>query len=105
MRLPQQHWSRFRHVDEQAQHLDEVMARLSIDPLTAARLDAGRAFAQARRNCLECKFERQCRYWIDGSIAMEGPPTFCPNAAFFAACKQAQDASPRQSAQPQVWAR
>jgi len=85
MREPTQTWCRFQQVQRQAEHLGEVMDRLNVDALTAARLENGEAFARAQRTCLECRFERHCRRWLDAAIVMEGPPTFCPNAAFFAA--------------------
>jgi Family of unknown function (DUF6455) len=84
MREPKQTWIKFQHVIAQSQHLDDVMHRLGIDPLAAARLNDGVAFAAARRACLECRHERQCQRWLDASIALEAPPLFCPNAAFFA---------------------
>ena len=87
MRQPMQNWSQFRHVGRQTQHLGEVMDRLGTDALSAARLANGDAFATAQRNCLQCRHERQCRYWLDASIVLEGPPVFCPNAGFFTACR------------------
>lgn len=81
-------WPMFRRVLQQAQRLDDVMARLGIEPCLAARQEMGAAFARARTTCLFCPFMEDCERWLAraGAGAAE-PPGFCPNAAFFAACR------------------
>lgn len=81
-------WPMFRRVLRQAQRMDDMMQRLDVDPALAARRDQGMAFARARTVCLFCPAAAQCERWLAEATGTPEPPGFCPNAAFFAACRR-----------------
>ena len=85
----QPRWPLHRRVVEQSSYLDALMAQLDIAPATAYRLDHGRAIQEARRRCIECALDRQCRAWLAAGESRSEAPAFCPNAGFFAACRPA----------------
>jgi hypothetical protein len=64
-----------------------MMERLGVDAALSARNE--RAFAAAGRRCLWCAESARCELWLSQD---EGPsataPSFCPNAAFLAACRR-----------------
>jgi hypothetical protein len=76
-------------VVEQSLYLDELLTRLRIPAATAYRLDRGEAIAAARRRCIDCTRDRDCRAWLDRTETAATAPAFCPNARFFAACSAA----------------
>ena len=79
-------WSLSRHVERQAQLMGEMMERLDVDPLAAARHQHGSSFTQARTNCVLCRSSSECRRWLDGAPDAEHPSQFCPNMSFFERC-------------------
>ena len=79
-------WSICRQVERQAQLMGEMMERLGVDPLAAARRQHGTAFVQARTTCLLCRSSSDCRRWIEGAPEAEHPSRFCPNMPFFESC-------------------
>jgi len=81
-------WSLCRHVERQAQLMGEMMERLGVDPLAAARHQHGASFTQARTNCLLCRSTTECRRWLDGVPGAEHPSLYCPNMPFFEACRR-----------------
>lgn len=91
MHQPLAHWPMHTRVHALAAQMDEVMDLLALDLLDAARKDGGEGLARARDTCLGCGASRLCRAWVAASIAMEEPPVFCPNAAFFGSCRKRQD--------------
>jgi hypothetical protein len=70
----------------QAELMDRVMDRLGVDPFTAARLDRGMAWYEARSKCIACCCERQCRTWLESPDPPPAPPQSCPNGEFFRRC-------------------
>ncbi len=79
-------WSMCRHVERQAQLMGELMERLGVDPVAAARHQHGASFAQARTKCILCPSSRKCRQWLDGIPEAADPSHYCPNMAFFRMC-------------------
>lgn len=77
-------WPMHANVIRQAQHMNDMMDRLDIDQVAAARHQQGRAYAEARTNCLHCRFARECARWVQGAADAESPARYCPNAMFFA---------------------
>jgi hypothetical protein len=74
---------------QQAELMDRVMARLGVDRASAARLEKGMAWYEARTRCIDCHSDRQCQEWLKRVPAAppDGPPDFCNNAAFFRRCE------------------
>jgi len=70
----------------QADLMDRVMERIGVDPSTAARLDRGMAWYQARSRCIACCTECQCRACVERPDPLPGPPPSCPNGDFFRRC-------------------
>ena len=70
----------------QAELMDCVMQRLGIDPATAARLDRGTAWYEARTRCIACCDERQCRAWLASADPPTALPSSCANGEFFRRC-------------------
>ncbi len=83
-------WPMLNHVLSQAELMDQMMARLGVDPAVAARLDRGAAFYEARIRCVDCSSVETCRCWLASSEASPMPPKFCPNVAFFEECVKRQ---------------
>jgi hypothetical protein len=79
-------WPRFDRVRRKQELMDRMMHRLGVDPLTAVRIDDGRAFVSARARCRDCTHESECRVWLDRPHAAPLPPDFCPNGDFFEEC-------------------
>ena len=73
----------------QTELMDRVMERVGIDPSTAARLDRGMAWYEARTKCIACCDERQCRAWLERSDPSPAPLQSCPNREFFRRCHTA----------------
>ena len=73
---------------QQAELMDRVMERLAVDRATAARLENGMAWYEARSQCIACHSERQCQEWLKRAPAEPSnePPDFCRNTAFFRSC-------------------
>lgn len=78
-------WPMFEQVARQAQHMDDMMERLDVDVLAAARHRRGEAYAEARSKCLYCPFARECTRWMQDAAGARGPASYCPNALFFEA--------------------
>jgi hypothetical protein len=74
---------------QQTELMDRMMARLGVDLATAARLEKGMAWYKARRHCIACHSDRQCREWLKRTPAepSDGSPDFCGNSAFFGRCE------------------
>lgn len=81
-------WPIFRHVEERAQRMADMMDRLDVDIVAAARLNHGNAFANARTTCLLCRAARDCDRWLHGDEGGRRPEEFCGNFAFFARCSR-----------------
>ena len=79
-------WPMLNHVLRQAELMDQMMARMGVNPAVAARIDRGAAFYEARTKCIECPSVGSCRCWLASSEASAMPPKFCPNVAFFEEC-------------------
>lgn len=79
----------------QAELMDRVMERIGVDPSTAARLDRGMAWYQARSRCIACCTDCQCRAWLEHPGPLPGPPPSCPNDDFFRRCLAAPRAKGR----------
>ena len=82
-------WPMFERVERQSRRLDEMMERLEINPVIAARRAGGLALAQARSRCLMCTQAHLCRFWLDQAGSTVRAPDFCPNAAFLESCQPA----------------
>jgi hypothetical protein len=77
----------FERVERQSRRLDEMMERLEVNPVRAARRRGGLALAQARSRCLTCTSKHLCRFWLDQAGATPETPEFCPNAVFLESCR------------------
>ena len=78
----------FDRVFRQAELMDRMMERVGVNAATAARVDKGMAWYEARTKCIACCSERQCRDWLARSEAQvfSEAPEFCHNAEFFRQC-------------------
>jgi len=65
------------------------MQRMRVSPLTAARVDGGMAWYEARTKCIFCRRENECADWLEGSEGIGNPRQFCPNVEFFEQCAPA----------------
>jgi len=83
-------WPKTQKVWRQFATLDAVMERLALDRTVAARMRGGAALAEARNTCLSCLAERECHRRLESGEAIEAILEFCPNAAFFRACREPQ---------------
>jgi hypothetical protein len=83
-------WPMLNRVLQQAQRMDQMMDRLGVDAGAAARIQDGKAFARARTLCLFCPAVKSCELWLEQSAVAPEPPSFCPNAEFFALCRASQ---------------
>jgi hypothetical protein len=74
---------------QQAELMDRMMGRLGVDLATAARLENGMAWYEARSTCIACHSERQCQEWLKRAPVEPSlrSPDFCHNAAFFRRCQ------------------
>lgn len=73
----------------QAERMDIMMDTIGVDPLAAIRCDDGASWYEARTRCIDCAADRRCKAWLDAAEPdqpRQAPP-FCPNRAFFLACK------------------
>jgi hypothetical protein len=66
--------------------MDHMMQTSGVDAYTAAHIDGGLAFFEARAKCRFCPDEEACRLWL-ASDELRSPPDFCPNARFFRTCR------------------
>jgi hypothetical protein len=74
---------------QQAELMDRMMEHLGVVRVTAARLEKGMAWYEARSQCIACHNDRQCQEWLKRAAAEPsiGPPGFCHNSAFFRRCE------------------
>ena len=77
-------WSMRLRVARQAGLMDSMARRTQVDQLALARENRGRTFADARRDCLECRRDSECARWLHTAPPGARPPEFCPNANLFA---------------------
>ncbi len=61
--------------------MQRMMERMAVNAITAMRMDGGMAWCEARTKCIFCRYEEECRHWLDGSE--REPPDFCPIVEFF----------------------
>ena len=60
-------------------HLDEMMARLGIEPRVLPQMSL--RYAVALRRCEACRSKKACQDWLDYAPAMVNfAPDFCANA-------------------------
>jgi hypothetical protein len=88
-----------KRVLEQAELMDRMMDALGINPATAARIDRGSAWYEARSRCIACTRDTGCRRWLSGlqGEISSSPPAFCANADFFRLARQSTDKRPAQA--------
>jgi hypothetical protein len=79
----------FRH----AELMDRVMERIGVDPASAARVDRGMAWYEARSRCIACCDERACRAWLECPDPPTALPRSCANAEFFRRCRMRRSGS------------
>ena len=77
----------FDRIFRQAELMDRMVERVGVNPVTAARVDKGMAWYEARTKCIACCSEWQCRDWQARSEACSEVPEFCHNAEFFRCCR------------------
>ena len=78
-------------LDQDARHpdlMERMMQRMSVDRFTAARVDGGMAWYEARTKCIFCRRENECVHWLEALDNTSNPRQFCPNVAFFRSCAQ-----------------
>ena len=78
-------WPTYEQVLRRQELMDRMMQTSGVDAYTAARIDGGLAFFEARTRCRFCSDEEACRIWL-ASDELRPPPDFCPNASFFRSC-------------------
>jgi hypothetical protein len=79
----------FNRIFHQVELMDRMMDVVGVNPAIAVRVDKGAAWYEARTNCISCCHECECRNWLECSDGLAVPPDFCPNAAFFRRCTEA----------------
>jgi len=79
-------WPLTDQVWRQFGQFDLVMEGTQVDPVLAARKEAGAAIAQARNICLVCLHQKRCRSLLEHDEA-DAIMAFCPNADFFDQCR------------------
>jgi hypothetical protein len=67
--------------------MERMMARIAVKSITAARVDGGMAWYEARTKCIFCRHEQECRDWLQGSQGSSSPK-FCPNLELFRRCAE-----------------
>ena len=73
----------------QMQRMHDMMERLGVDPVDAARDRHGGALLAAIRSCCHCQSADACVNWLN-DVRTEGErPSFCPNVDFFLAHRAA----------------
>ena len=61
--------------------VDEMMARLGIEPAAGAWPQMRLRYATALHRCENCQFKKACRAWLDYAPALVNfAPDFCRNA-------------------------
>ena len=75
-------WPVTHHVENRARRLNDVVARVGIDPVQLVRLRQGEAYLEARKICIECHNAITCLKWLE-TPSETGPPDFCPNFPLF----------------------
>lgn len=83
MRLLPPRWPLAAQVRQRSELLDRVIQALGANPASLVRKDGGKAFAEARVTCLDCRYGRACQNWLDAADGLPLPAHFCPNASFF----------------------
>jgi hypothetical protein len=83
-------WPMFNRIFHQVELMDRMMEVVGVNAAIAVRVDEGAAWYEARTNCLSCCHECECRDWLVCSEGLLMPPDFCPNAAFFRSCTEAE---------------
>ena len=68
--------------------MDRMMQKRGVDAHAALSVDGGLALIEARAKCRYCLHEEACRRWLTLK-APRRSPNFCPNAAFFQSCLNA----------------
>lgn len=81
-------WPLCRLVERRANRMAVMMERLDVDTLELVRRDKGRAYAEARSNCLHCCNAQDCLQWLDADPPSPERPEFCPNLALFESCRK-----------------
>lgn len=82
-------WPMFNRIFRQVDLMDRMMEAVGVSPATAARVDKGEAWYEARTNCISCCHECECRNWLECSEGLPLPPNFCPNVGFLQRCTEA----------------
>lgn len=82
----------YRQVERQARRMHDMMDRLDVDAVKLARMDEGRAYAQARTRCFNCRETDKCLEWLDAAETPKERPDFCPNLRLFDFLTERQDA-------------
>jgi len=87
-------WPMFNRIFHQAELMDRMMELVGVNPGSAARIDRGVVWYEARTNCIACAHEHECRNWLECSEGLPVPPDFCPNVEFFQQCAETAPAAP-----------
>ena len=76
-------WPVTQHVENRARRLNDMIARVGIDPVQLVRLRQGEAYLEARKICIECHHAVTCLQWLDTPHENSEQPDFCPNFPLF----------------------
>jgi hypothetical protein len=79
-------WPMFSRIFHQVELMDRMMELVGVNSGSAARIDEGIAWYEARTNCISCSHEHECRNWLECSEGFPMPPNFCPNVEFLQRC-------------------
>ncbi|MGO9545424.1 MAG: DUF6455 family protein [Rhodomicrobium sp.] len=82
-----------RSVERQAVRMRQMMDRLDVDPALFVRSRNGDTYAEALSRCLKCIDSGDCLRWLDGYLAGEDGPDFCPNLKIFHPCRKRRRAA------------
>jgi hypothetical protein len=72
-----------------AKYLGLMMRSCGVQPEDLAHDRLGLTFAAVARACMVCRHTERCRNWLESADPdkVNDPPSFCPNAARFAAAR------------------
>lgn len=81
-------WPMFRHVEQQATRMHDMMDQLDVKGIDLARVCNGEAYAEARTKCLDCHNTHECLAWLQSKAPDKVDPDFCPNYPLFEGLKK-----------------
>lgn len=82
---PKRH--RASHLTQHDPALFDAMADVAhVDLRQVEESGSGEAISRARTRCEKCDAVEECEAWLETTVGIPLPPSFCPNAPFFHLC-------------------